>query len=168
MRAFLSSEEAFEATYDQYASMLYRLALSRVNSREDAEDVVQEVFLKLMASYHKIRDDDHARAWLVRVTINQSNDCLRRKKQRAWLPFEAIAELAAEDETPSPILSITMDPTSAIPDKIRSVILLHYLEGYPLTEVATMLGISHSAAKMRLARGRKILEELIQKEDQYV
>lgn len=166
MEAFQRGTRAFETAYDHYADMLYRLALSRVHHPEDAEDIVQEVFLKYMASYHKLRDDEHERAWLVRVTINHCNDHLRHHKRRRWVSIDEVVELA--EETPSTLLRETLDYSSKLPDKIRTVILLHYLEGYAVQEVAQMLGISLSACKMRLARGRKQLEQIKQKEDPHV
>lgn len=166
MRAFETSAEAFEAAYDHYASMLYRLALSRLHQPEDAEDVVQEVFLKYMASYHKLKDTEHERAWLVRVTLNACNDSLRKHKHQQVVSIDTIAELA--DDRPSTLLRETMDYSSKLPAKLRTVILLHYLEGYPVKDVASMLDISLSACKMRLARARKLLIQIKQKEDRHV
>ncbi len=159
--------DVFELAYDRYSNMLFRLAISRVNNREEAEDVVQDVFLKYLAYYPKLKDEEHTRAWLVRVTINASNDSLRRMKRRTFVSFDTVAEIAA-DESVSPELRITMDQHSALPDKIRVVIILHYLEGYQVKEVASMLGISLSACKMRLARGRKMLGNIVAKEERNV
>ncbi len=152
----------FELVYDRYSNMLFRLAISRVNSREEAEDIVQDVFLKYLDYYPKLKDEEHTRAWLVRVTINAGNDSLRRRKRRNLVSLDDVAEIASE-ESLSPELRLTLDGQSALPHKIRVVIILHYLEGYQLKEIAGMLGISLSACKMRLARGRKILGEIVKK-----
>lgn len=167
MEAFQNSETAFETAYDRYASMLYRLALSRVHHKEDAEDVVHDVFIKYMDYCHKLKDHEHERAWLIRVCINCSTDALRRSNRQQWISFDEIAEVKA-DEPSSPMLKQILDKNNSLPDKIKTVILLHYLEGYSIKEVASILNISQSACKMRLNRGRKMLKEKIKKEDLYV
>ena len=76
------SRMLLEAAYDKYANMLYRLAFSHLQRREDAEDAVQDVFTKYMNTSPRFTDDEHERAWLIRVTVNRCHDMLRRGKIR--------------------------------------------------------------------------------------
>lgn len=147
----------FEKIYDSYAPMLYRLALSNTTSREDAEDVVQDVFCKLMDHLDTFSNESHMRAWLVRVTINQSHDVIRRNGVRQYQQLDEMAEqLSKEDELPE-----IYEHLKQLPGKYRSVLVLHYLEGYNVREIAGMLRLTQSAIKMRLSRGRDLLKSLI-------
>lgn len=151
---------SFEEVYDSYAPIIYRLALSHTCNKEDAEDVVHEVFLKYMKHEKTLKDEDHRRAWLIRVTINQSLDLGRRKQIRSYLPLEDIEEQASIE----PELPEIYELLQGIPSKYRSIMVLHYLEGYSVGEIATMLKLSQSAVKMRLSRGRDNLKILMEKE----
>ncbi len=166
MEPFRTEAEALEAAYDQYAGMLYRLALTRLHQREDAEDIVQEVFLKYLASYRDFRSEEHERAWLVRVTLNACTDSLKRHGRRNNISLDEIPELGEEE--PSDFLRFSLVPNDLLPEKLRLVIVLHYLEGYSVKEVSSMLGISLSACKMRLKRGRKLLADAIREEERHV
>ena len=153
----------FERVYDQYADMLYRLALSYLNSSFDAQDVLQDVFLRYLKKAPRFNDEDHKCAWLVRVTINRCHDFLRSKKNH--LSLEEAAELPFDKkEMPLGLF----EQLGLLPEKYRTVIILHYLEGYSVKEVSFMLQLSLSAVKMRLLRGKKILSEAMKKEEDYV
>ena len=152
------------AAYDKYADMLYRLALSHVKRREDAEDAVQDVFTKYISVSPRFSDDDHERAWLIRVTVNRCHDILRRGKIRDYASLDDISELPAEDAAASGLL----ETISSLPEKYKTVIVLHYLEGFSVEEISSMLGMSVSAIKMRLSRGRELLKNLVGKEESYV
>ena len=142
--------EHFEEVYDRYSDMIYRLALSYLNNNEDAQDVVHDVFIKYMNN-----NDEHRRAWLVRVTINTSHDLLRKNKHRIHEDIDEQLHLEAKNDIPE-----VFDVLANLPEKLKSVVVLHYLEGYSVEEVAKMLHLGVSAVKMRLKRARlKIAEE---------
>lgn len=151
----------FEAVYDRYADMLYRLALSHTQNREDAEDVVQEVFTKYLDAVGKIKDTEHERAWLIRVTVNACHDLQRKKKYRLHVPLDEIQEVAAEEAEPLPDV---FSMVAVLPEKYKTVIVLHYLEGYSVEEIASTIRISNSAVKMRLSRGRELLKKHMEEE----
>lgn len=148
---FHRQEPDLAGLYDRYADMLYRLALSYLRCDEDARDAVQDVFIKLVEHNLAFRDEEHERAWLVRATINRSCDLLRRRSVRASLPLEEVTHLPAQvsDEARE-----VLDCLSRVPEKYRAAITLHDLEGFSVEETARMLGVSQSAVKMRLQRGR--------------
>ena len=151
MSRFLT--EQFEVIYDKYSNMLYRLALTHLLSKEDAEDAVHDVFLKYINNTPHFFDEEHERAWFVRVTINQCHDAARKRKLRTHSPLEDAAEVCAEmgaGEVTEAVLSLE--------DTYKTPILLHYYEGYSVEECARILRISVSAVKMRLARAREKLK----------
>lgn len=149
-------KEDFEYAYARYADMLYRLALSYLNSNEDAQDAVHDVFMKYFNAVHKPEGEEHQCAWFVRCTINQCHDMLRKKKYRMHESLDEIKEIPSkEKELEYDVCKLV----SGLPEKYRAAITLHYLEGYNVKEVASMLKISVSAVKMRLSRGRLLLKD---------
>ena len=163
MRTSETGENRFEIAYNKYADILYRIALSHMSHREDAEDVVQDVFIKYVQSSIEFSDDEHEKAWLIRVTVNRCRDLLRRRTIRRYVTFDEIEEIAEEDgtEDESGVISLV----SSLPDKYKSVMVLHYLEGFSVEEVSKKLKLSLSAVKMRLSRGRDLLKNLINEEE---
>ena len=154
-----------EAAYEKYADLLYRLALSHVNHREDAEDAVQEVFIKYMNHTRPFQDAEHERAWFIRVTVNTCYDILRHKGRRDYTALDDIAELVAAEERPNMEIFQTLEQ---LPVKHKTVLILYYLEGFTIEEIASMLRISASAVKMRMSRGREQLKEILEKEEAHV
>ena len=141
----------FEAAYDAYGPMVYRLAMVYLGSRADAEDVAQETFIRLLYKAPKFTDGEHEKRWLLRVTVNLCRDQLKGFWRKRAVELE-------------PGLSVR-DPESlglaeavvALPEKYKAVIHLHYYEGYSVAEMAEILKLSQSAVKMRLKRGRELL-----------
>ncbi|MBQ8830704.1 MAG: RNA polymerase sigma factor [Oscillospiraceae bacterium] len=158
MADIISLKNDIEAVYDMHADMLYRLALSYLQNNEDAQDAVQDVFIKYATASDIYRDEEHKKAWLIRVTVNRCNDMLRRRKLRTHIPLEEAYDVAAKHEESD---SDIMKCLEKIPLKNRAAVILHYLEGYSVEETAAVLKISVSAVKMRLKRGREALQELI-------
>lgn len=153
---------ALEAAYDAYADMLYRLALSHLGSEHDAEDAVQDAFAKYITSAPEFTDDAHERAWLIRVTVNRCHDMARQRSVRTHEPLDEGLNVPDKPQTDS---SGLLDALSRISEKYRTVIVLHHLEGFSVTEVASMLRITASSVKMRLSRGREQLALLLSKEE---
>ncbi len=149
----------FAAVYDRYADMLYRIALSYLGQRENAEDAVHDVFVRWWQVTPLVKDAEHERAWLIRATVNRCTDIARRNKIRRYEPLESVEYLAAPEPEETVVHLV-----SGLPEKLRSVILLHYLEGFSVEETAKLLGLSLSAVKMRLLRGREILKEQLTEE----
>ncbi len=153
---------ALEAAYDAYANMLYRLALSHLGSEHDAEDAVQDAFARYITSAPDFADSSHERAWLIRVTVNRCHDLTR---QRAVRTHEELDEGMNVPDRPQGENSDLFDALSQLPEKYRMVIVLHHLEGFSVTEVASTLRLTASSVKMRLSRGRQMLARLLSKEE---
>ena len=132
------------ALAEQYAGMLYRLAYARTGSRADAEDVMQEVFVRLLRARPEFRDEEHAKAWLLRVGACCAADVLRAPwRRREGGVVEAVL---------------------ALPAKYRTAVHLYYYEELSVAEIAAVLGKSEGAVKSRLFRARALLRRYL-KED---
>ena len=140
--------------------MLLRIAMTRLASPADAEDVVQDVFLKLLTARPQFRDDEHEKAWLIRATLHRACD-MARMAERRTLPLEDAEVLSGGDlPEPSPILSAVQ----ALPAKYSAVIHLYYYEGYSIKEIANLLRLPVPTVGTRLSRGRERLRQIL-KED---
>lgn len=137
---------------EQFAPAVYRLAYARAGNAADAEDVMQDVFLRLLTKAPTFRDDDHARAWLLRVTVNRAKDLLRAAGRRN-VPLEEAEECSA----PEPPEGEALGAVLALPPKLRLVVHLFYYEELSVKEIGSVLGISQSAVKTRLSRAREQL-----------
>lgn len=147
-----STQEAFE----KYRDNIYAIAFNYFRNRQDAEDAVQEVFLK----YHRTGKDfdsaDHIRNWLIRVAINECKNVTLS----SW--FKKREPLAEYEQTlcfEEPEESRLFESVMALSRKYRSVLHLFYYEDYSVREIAELLGISESAVTTRLARGRNKLKK---------
>lgn len=155
MQNELRSDEFLSDAMARHGDAVYRLALCRLDSRADAEDVFQEVFLRLLRDGTDFRDAEHLKAWLLRVTVNCCND-LRRS---AW--FRRTAPLEAAPETAAPMLDghdELWQAVRALPDDLRTAVWLHYVEGYGTDEIAAMVGCRPATVRTRLHRARKQLK----------
>ncbi|MBR3837040.1 MAG: RNA polymerase sigma factor [Clostridia bacterium] len=161
MSIFQRPKRDVEQAYEKYADLLYRVSFAQLASEADACDVVQDAFVRYMTAPVVFFSPEHEKAWLLRVTVNRCHDLHRRQKNHDVTPFSELEHVAAEDEAPYREL---LDTVAALPEKFRSVVVLHALEGFSLQEVAQSLGISLSAAKMRWSRAREALKEMIQEE----
>lgn len=143
--------------YDRYADMLYRLALTHLGSREDAEDAVHDVFAKYISASPSFKDSEHEKAWFIRVTVNRCHDIFRRRARRNHLALEEAENISHTYEDEPEIIRIV----HSLPEKYKSAIVLHYLEGFSVEETAKILSLTASAVKMRLSRGREYIKELM-------
>ena len=148
----------FEALYDKYADMLYRLALTNVQNSSDAEDIVHDVFIKWFEHQPDFKDEKHREGWFVKVTVNACHDFLRKKKHRTHDNIDDMHHIKSEDKEENDI----MHYLGLVPERYRNVLVLHYLEGYSVAEMSEMAGLSQSAVKMRLSRGREHLKNIIE------
>lgn len=144
----------------QYAPAVYRLAYARTGSRTDAEDIMQEVFLRLIQVKPTFPSQAHAKAWLLRVTSNCSNDLFRLPWRRREEPLEeetAISEVLEDGSVTEAVLSL--------PARYRIPIHLFYYEGYSVAEIAKIVGKREGTVKTRLFRARKLLRDKLKEEE---
>lgn len=150
--------ETVSRLVEKYSDMLLRLACTRLDSTADAEDAVQEVFLKLLTAQPVFRDAEHEKAWLIRTTLHRASD-IRRSAARKNIPLDAAVDRAAPERDVTLITAVR-----ALPEKYSSVIHLHYYEGYSIKEIAKLLGLPSPTVGTRLARGRERLRKLLEED----
>ena len=140
----------------KYSAAVYRAAYSCTQSRPDSEDIMQDAFLKLYQSGKSFRDDEHVKAWLLRVAINRARDIMRSswKKQTDTLETDVTAALPQHE-------SSLDEAMSALSKEYRLAVYLHYYEGYGIKEMSRIMGISEANVKIRLKRARDKLKEFL-------
>lgn len=142
-----------------YAPAIYRLAYARTGSRADAEDIMQEVFVRLLRAGPDFADRAHARAWLLRVAANCANDWFRAPWRRREGPLtDALPAPEHEDGG-------VVEAVLALPAKYRTAVHLYYYEELSVAEIAKITGKSESAVKSRLFRARAMLREALKEDD---
>ncbi len=138
----------------KYSDMVYRVAYGYTRSRPDSEDIMQDVLLKLYQSGKVFRDDEHVKAWLIRVTVNRSRDVLRAQRRKQTEELDV--------NTPQAQRENSLDEAmSALGEEYRLAVYLHYYEGYGVKEIARIMRISESNVKIRLKRARDKLREFL-------
>ena len=147
-----------DVLFETYGDMIYRLALVRTKSIADAEDVVQEVFLRCLKSNPVFRSAEHQKAWLIKVALNCSKTLLGSAFRRHSVPEDAMGELSSEDETPD---STVYDAVLKLPEKYRTAIHLYYYEDYSVKEIAAVMHATESTVKSWLHRARGMLKEML-------
>ena len=150
----LQQEEHIAHILDTYGDLLYRMSLSIVGNRADAEDMVQDTFVTYAEQAPEFPDEAHEKQWLVKVVRNNSLMLVRKNKNRERILSEQ-AEISVGRDADYGILEVL----DSIPEKYRTVLMLHYVEEYRVEEIAKVLKKSVSAVKMRLSRGRDMLAE---------
>ena len=142
-----------------YGNTLYRLCFVMLGNESDAEDAVQESFIKYLQKAPSFENTEHEKAWLITVATNQCKDILRFRKRHPQTDLENLRE--------TPLLSSDsgiLEALMTLPEKFRFVLTLYYVEEYRIEDIAKMIGRTPSAVKMRLQKGRRLLEETFRKE----
>lgn len=143
---------------DRYSIMVYRLAYSRTKNSYDAEDIMQEVFVKYMKQGNKFESENHLKSWLLRVTINASKDLLRSAWFRKTTKLEDVFSVELEEN--SEVYKYVLK----LPKKYRTVIHLFYYEDMAIAEIGKVLDINEATIRSQLHRGRKLLKEVMKGE----
>lgn len=141
-----------------YGDTVYRLALCRLQNTADAEDVYQDVFLRLYSQPQQGWDGGHLKAWLIRAAINRCADIGRFRLRRAALSLEEIPDIARPvDERAAEL----WEAVARLPEKLQVAVHLHYGEGYETKEIGELLGIPPATVRTRLRRARIQLKQLL-------
>ena len=150
------SEAEFVAAAMGMRSKLYHVAMAILWNEQDAADAVQEAMLKAWRRRGALRDEGQFEAWFTRILVNQCRDMLRRRKRE---DAAEIADVPSEDRLCEDLqLRLAL---KRLPEKYRLPLLLHYMEGWPVRDVARMLNIPQGMAKSRLHQARKTLRALL-------
>lgn len=147
--------DIFQVAVGQYQDMVYRIALHQFGVPQDAEDAVQEVFLRLYTEEKPFESGEHLRRWLIRVTINVCRDALKSPWRKRRVSLDAVPDQPVFDKPEEREL---YQAVMALPEKYRTVLDLFYYEELSTKEIAALLGLRQSAVTTRLSRARELLK----------
>lgn len=152
--------------FDHYSDAIFAYLYRLLASRELAEELAQETFLRAFASRQRLAQVDNRRAWLYRVATNVAFDHLRRGRRFAWLPWASVDDLHAPQGDASEAAGERDAVEKALltlPLTYRAPLLLQVYDGLSVNEVAAALGLTEGAVKMRLHRARAMFKQAYQK-----
>ena len=146
-------ESLLAQKFDDYGAMLFRMCMVLLGNQQDAEDAVQDTFVRYWKTRPDFQSTEHEKAWLIRVAANKSKDRLRSWFRRATTGMEALEGIA---EYPNDLF--VLEQLAALPYKDKTILYLHYVEGYRLKEIGDLLGMKENAVKAAARRGREKLK----------
>ncbi len=149
---------------EKYSDMIYRTAYHSLCDRHYAEDITQEVFLKLMRALPDFESDEHEKAWLLRVTMNMCSSYNRKRYAHPETDlFDAAGSEEAKPGGESPVLEAVM----SLPEKYRTAVYMHYIEGYKLEEISKITGQNRNTVASILKRAREKLKKILKEDFDY-
>ena len=152
------TEEQFSHLAKKYMDTVFRLAFNYLKSQSEADDVTQEVLIKLYRTDKDFENEEHIKHWLIRVTINEC----KKAFLSPWKRIEPIEDYASTLSFTSPEHGELFYAVMDLPKKYRVPIFLYYYEDYSCEEISSFLGIANATVRTRLRRGREILKTKIQ------
>ena len=155
------TKEEFEIKYRQYSQELMNVSYGYTRNKEDSLDVIQNVFYKLFKYNKTFATPADEKYWLLRVTINESKDLLRKRARTTALDESALNRLSQSSQTEQNTLELHFlaQKVKELPEKYRVVVILHYYDSLPIKEIVKILKISENAVKKRLERARNMLKK---------
>lgn len=154
---YMDNENA-ERLVNTYADTILRISYMYLKETHDAEDICQNIFLKLLSNDIHFDSSSHEKAWIIRSSINACKDHLRTAFWKRATDLNEVPEIPAHDNPESELLDLIL----TLPKNYRVSIYLYYYEGYPINEIASILGKSENTVSAYLSRGRKKLKSLLE------
>jgi RNA polymerase sigma factor (sigma-70 family) len=147
---------------DKYGDMVLRIAYTYLKNRADAEDIVQDVFLRIIDKKPSFNDENHEKSWLIRATINMCKNKVNMFWNKNKCSIDDVQEFAVSDKynTDTSVFQAVM----ALGEKYRVVVYMYYYEGYSTPEIANVIGKSETTIRSLLHRARNKLKDML-KED---
>lgn len=147
---------------DKYGDMVLRIAYTYLKNRADAEDIVQDVFLRIIDKKPSFNDENHEKSWLIRATINMCKNKVNLFWNKNKCSIDDVQEFAVSDKynTDTSVFQAVM----ALGEKYRVVVYMYYYEGYSTPEIAEVIGKSETTIRSLLHRARNKLKDML-KED---
>lgn len=152
------SNEYIKELVEKYSVMLFRICYCILGHRDDAEDALQDTFLKYLTKAPEFESDEHEKAWLIRVATNISKNAVLLKKRRKTVDLDELKSIGIEDED-----THVFECILALPVKYKIVMTLFYIEGYKTDEIAKIVAASPEAVRKRLQKGRELLKTEIER-----
>jgi RNA polymerase sigma-70 factor, ECF subfamily len=171
-RARNGDYDAFEALFERHRTLVYRFAYQMTNRRDDAEDLVQEAFVRAYQNLHRYRDEAKFTTWLLRIVSNLATDQMRTHHRRTHLEQQEAAgalDWMTVGEIDDPVRNLEEDrraqalrvAIAALPAHHRTLIVLRDLEGKEYPEIAQILNCTVGGAKLRALRARRALRDRV-------
>lgn len=157
MKSSLRTDEEIEKIYNRHVDTVYRICFSFMKNAADTEDIVQETFLKLIASGKNFQSEEHEKAWLIVTASNTCKDALKNWRRNV----ENIEDHPGLKDNTTYKENYMLDAILSLPVKYKDVVYLYYYEGYKTHEIAKMLHCSASTIRNRLSRARKLLKDYL-------
>ncbi|MDE6660115.1 MAG: RNA polymerase sigma factor [Eubacterium sp.] len=160
------NETEFNEKYDKYCNLIYRTAYQYVFNIQLAEDVMQEAFVKLLTCDKHFQNDEHEKAWLLRVAINLCKNILKSKAyQNLELKNETSPIESTFEENADNKIAIT-NYLKRLNSEQRTAIFLYYFEGFRIKEIAKIMKMKENTVKSHLKRAKQNLKMNIEKEQE--
>lgn len=137
----------------KHSDTLYRVCIVILCNEQDVQDAIQDTFCRYLEKKPEFRDEEHEKAWLIRVATNISRDMVRFRIRNPKVSIDEVENILAAPEQKE-----TLRELFDLPVKQKLVIYLHYVEGFQIKEIADILGTTEGAVKMRLKRGKKQMQ----------
>lgn len=152
-------EEDIIAIYYQYVDMVYRICLMYLKKKDEAQDIVQNTFIKFLEHKNEFRDNEHIKAWLIVTSSNLCKNHLRHwwRKTIEFTEKEELLMVQKDKNEEEELL----DAVFNLPNKYKIPIYLYYYEGYQTKEIANLLKINESTIRSQLAKGRDLLKSFL-------
>ena len=154
----IQTEQRYNEIVENYSDMIFRIAYQYLFNKYDAEDIVQEVFVKLLTKRVFFKDEEHIKSWLIRVTINQCLDYKKSLTKKSTVPIENM-EIPFEQKEGE-----ILEELQLLKEDERNVLYLYYYEGYKIKEIAKILKQKQNTINSKLTRARKKLKEIMEVE----
>lgn len=149
----------YEKLIKEYADMIYRIAIRYLKNKDDAEDIVQEVFMKYVVNKTPFNNSEHEKYWIIRVTINLCNNEINSGRKRKTVISDKIYEYEEE----IPFENSLFDLIEKLSEKYRTVFELYYLQDFSVSEISKILRITEASVRQRLMRARNKIKDNLRK-----
>lgn len=161
MKVNVRAQNEVEEIIEQYSNMIFKIAISYTKDKTTSEDILQDVLIKYMTAKIEFHDEEHTKAWLIRVTINECKQLFRSIWNIRRLPLEDIYSF--EDPEKHEVFYAVMD----LPTKYRVIVHLYYYEEMSVKEIGRVMKLNLNTITSRLHRGRQMLKKRLEEEYGY-
>ena len=159
------NDAEYNSCVDKYLKMVYRISFHYFGNREDAEDVSQDVFLKLYSHNTKFESEEELKAWLIRVTTNTCHSYFRNpfRKRKTEIDEKEIENIVGSSSSEQEIINrkVVMDAVMSLPERYRIVVYLYYYEEYSICQISNTRNIGETTIQTRLSRAREKLKSVL-------
>lgn len=164
-KAISGDSEALTILIDKYKDIAYNLALSIVKNKEDAKDITQDSFLKVLENINRFRNDSKFSTWLYRIVYNQSLGFANSNNRKNTIDYVFLVEQAEKHDEQEERIQVLYKAINLLEDTDRNIIMLFYLAEKSIKEIAQITGFSITNIKVILHRARKKLYKKLNYED---